>query len=171
MSAIDRICMIRLLANPLSPLSCQASCLSFSFFQCVAGQAYWHQERGLRGEGAKIIRRWESLTIYKAFNTLWGKSVKYVVVQLFFTSFFISTERDIYKQTEQTGIRNGCGIPFDVFLKFRFNRPVDVVRHDLPPVFSNQRISVYTKDCLAPFHENSANTHLYDQMSELLKQF
>jgi len=90
-------------------------CLSFSVFLYVAGR-----ERGGGGGGAKIIRWPESLTIYKAFNTLWEKSVKYATVQLFFTSFFISTERDMYKQTEQTVIRNGCGIPFDVFSKIPF---------------------------------------------------
>jgi hypothetical protein len=49
--------MIRLLAYPLPPLL-STTCLSFSVFACVAGRAYC------------IIRRRESLALYKSFNTL-----------------------------------------------------------------------------------------------------
>ncbi len=48
-----------------------ASCLSFSVL--LTGRAYW-QEKGGLGR-SQIIRRWESLVIYKSFNTLWGRCI------------------------------------------------------------------------------------------------
>ncbi len=46
-----------------------ASCLSLSVFLGVAGQAYWgRREDG--GGGSQIVRRRESLVLYKSFNTL-----------------------------------------------------------------------------------------------------
>jgi hypothetical protein len=50
-----------------------ASCLSFSVFLCVAGQAYW-REKGGRGEVMEEIQitwRRERLILCKSFNTLW----------------------------------------------------------------------------------------------------
>ncbi len=45
-----------------------ASCLSFSVFLCVAGRAYWRE--GVEGGRCQIIRRRESMVLYKSFNTL-----------------------------------------------------------------------------------------------------
>ncbi len=50
------------------PLLSSASCLSFSVFLCIACRAYW-RERGGVGQD-KIIRRRESLVLFKSFNTV-----------------------------------------------------------------------------------------------------
>jgi hypothetical protein len=78
--------------------------------------------RSRKGPGGREPKFDEKAWPFVKHSILSGENPgKYATVQLFFTSFFISTERDMYKQTEQTVIRNGCGIPFDVFfLKIPF---------------------------------------------------
>jgi hypothetical protein len=49
----------------------QLICHSFSVLLSVAGRAYWRKRERGGGEGAKIIRRRESLFLCKSFNTLW----------------------------------------------------------------------------------------------------
>ncbi len=61
--------MIRLLGIIPSPSLPSASFLSFAVFLCVAGLAYWHQ-RGRGWARSQIIRRQESLVLYKSFVTL-----------------------------------------------------------------------------------------------------
>ncbi len=55
---------------PPPPFS-SASCLSFSVFQYVACRAYMKEGGTGRGR-SQIIRRRESLVLYKSFNTLWS---------------------------------------------------------------------------------------------------
>ncbi len=50
---------------PQSPVSK----LSLFPFLCVAGRAYWRERGG--GEREAVIRRRESLVLYKSFYTLW----------------------------------------------------------------------------------------------------
>ncbi len=64
--------MIRLLAQPLSPLS-RRQVVSLSQASCVAGHVYWWEKRRRRGwASSQIIRPRESLALYKSFNTLWS---------------------------------------------------------------------------------------------------
>ncbi len=51
--------------HPLPPPLPSASCLSFSVFLCVAYRAYWRER-----SGKGVIRRRESLILYKSFITL-----------------------------------------------------------------------------------------------------
>jgi hypothetical protein len=63
---------------PHSPLSSSASCLSFSDFLCVAGQAYW-RDGGGGGDRSQIIWRSESLVLCKSLNTLWALALAFLL--------------------------------------------------------------------------------------------
>ncbi len=66
---LSRRRMIWLLLHPL-PLLPTPGCFSFSVSPCVAGRL--NDGRGWRGRGmSQIIRRRESLALYKSFNILW----------------------------------------------------------------------------------------------------
>ncbi len=70
LSRRQMIWLLRFYPMPSPPLP-SASCLAFSVFLCVAGQAYWRKKGG-RGWGRRrqIIRRRQSLVLCKLFNTL-----------------------------------------------------------------------------------------------------
>jgi hypothetical protein len=62
-----------------SPLLPSASCLSFSIFLCVAVRAYWREREGGWWGRSQIIKPWQSLVLYKSFNTLWGGDLQTTV--------------------------------------------------------------------------------------------
>ncbi len=54
--------------HPLPPST--VGNVSLSVILCVAGRAYWREEGGRGLAKRQIIRPWESLSLYKSFNTL-----------------------------------------------------------------------------------------------------
>ncbi len=62
-----------------------ASCLSFTFFLCVAGLAYWRE----RGRGVKTYGG-SGLVLYKTLNTLWSIPSKLFLRVLNIPGLFLS---------------------------------------------------------------------------------
>ncbi len=55
--------------TPLLPTLLSETCLSFSVFLCIAGRHFWRESEGGWAK-SQIIRRRESLALYKSFNVL-----------------------------------------------------------------------------------------------------